>query len=100
MNVGPLNGAGTTANASTVTNTATLNPGTTATAATLSIGGNFNFFTNATLTFNLTNNTTVGSGLNDLINIAGNLALSSNVVTFIPTASTLASGAYRLFSYS
>jgi autotransporter-associated beta strand protein len=54
----------------------------------------------ASLTFNLTNVTTVGAGLNDYINVTGNLNLNSNAVTFIPLTTTLASGSYRIFDYS
>ena len=100
VTVGTLSGIGVITNAANVTNFVTLNPGTTTTAGTLAIAGNFNLATSATMSFTITNDATIGSGLNDLVNITGNLTLNSNVVTFFPTGPGLAIGTYRLFNYS
>jgi autotransporter-associated beta strand protein len=100
VTVGTLSGIGAITNASVVTNTTLLNPGTSSTAGTLSIASNFNFAAGAGLTFNVTNDVTVGAGVNDLINVAGNLTLNNNLLTAIPMATTLASGTYRIINYA
>jgi autotransporter-associated beta strand protein len=52
-----------------------------------------------TLTFDLADNTTVGGGVNDLIQTR-DLVISNSTVTVSPTAGRLASGTYRLINYS
>jgi fibronectin-binding autotransporter adhesin len=50
---------------------------------------------------NLNNVTDSGNGVNDLIDVAGNLNLSGTInVSISPLAGTLASGTYRLFNYT
>src|SRR5207249_2983562 len=54
------------------------------------------------LTFDLTNNTTIGGGVNDLLVVNGNLNLNNNTVNVRPIApgGALANGTYRLVNYS
>ncbi|HSU56791.1 MAG TPA: autotransporter-associated beta strand repeat-containing protein, partial [Candidatus Dormibacteraeota bacterium] len=100
VTVGALAGNGTITNAANVTNSASLTPGTSSTAGTLSIYGNFMLSNNAPVNFNLTNVTTVGSGLNDYVSVAGNVTLNSNNLVLTPVSSTLAGGTYRVMDYT
>ena len=88
-------------NANNVTNTFLLNPGTATTAGTLTVhGANFVLSNTVPYYFNISNVATAGGGVNDLLDVKGNVTLSSNFVLFIPTATTLANGSYRLVDYT
>ena len=78
----------------------TLDPGTSTTAGTLNLGS-LTLGSGATLRMNLTNNTTVGGGVNDLLNITGDLDLGNATLSVVPlTSAGLAVGTYRLANYT
>jgi autotransporter-associated beta strand protein len=78
----------------------TISPG--SSPGTLTFDNDLTLTTGDGLTFDLTNNTTIGSGINDLLVVNGNLTLSSNAVTIRPIApgGALANGTYRLVNYT
>lgn len=100
VTVGTLSGSGVITNAASVTVSNAITPGTTATAGNLSVEGNFNATSAAGFNLNISGTTTVGAGINDLVSIIGDLTLNSNLLTVIPTATTLATGTYRLMEYT
>ena len=69
---------------------------------TLTFSNDLTLQTGDTLTFALTNNTTIGGGVNDLIVVHGNLNLNGNVVTIraLAAGGALANGTYRLITYT
>ena len=73
-------------------------PGTAGTAGTLSFS-NALALTDATLKFDLTNTTTAGGGVNDLLAMNGSLTLSgTNTIQVNQVAGSLAEGTYTLIS--
>ena len=67
---------------------------------TLIFSNNLSLNGSVTNLFDLVNNTTPGSGTNDLIVIAGNLNLSgTNTILINPTVGSLANGRYKLIQY-
>ena len=79
----------------TTTVSGNLNPGTSSTAGTLTFGS-LTLNATATLRMNLTNDTTVGGGANDLLDIAGDLDLGGATLTIGQLAGGFAVGTYRL----
>lgn len=77
----------------------TLDPGTSTTAGTLKLGS-LTLSPAATLRFNLTNSTTVGSGVNDLLDITGDVDLGNASLNIVQLSSGLAVGTYRLANYT
>ena len=68
-------------------------------AATLSLGSGLTL-SGGTVRFDLADVTTVGGGLNDLIDVAGNLLLAAPTsIAINPLAGAISNGAYRLFNY-
>ena len=100
IGVSTLSGSGTILNAANITNLSSLTPGTTTNAGTLAIGGNLTLAANALLNLNITNSTVVGSGVNDLVSVAGNLNLNNNGLTILPMSTTLDPGSYRLIDFT
>lgn len=100
VSVSTLTGSGTITNAANVTNTLALTPGGAATAGTLVIATNLTLATNAALNINLGDVITIGGGVNDYVNVTGDLNLNSNALVVIPIASSAASGSYRLIDYT
>ena len=104
-----LNGSGTlttltgTALGGTGTNTGpvivggTLSPGTS--AGTFG-SGNLTLEAGATLQFELNSVTTIGNGVNDLINVAGDLTVNNNSININLLATALQAGTYRLINYT
>ena len=79
---------------------ATLAPGDVGTPGLLTVTGNLANTSGATNLFDLTNNTTIGSAVNDLIVVGGSLTASGvNTILINPTAGTLAIGTYTLIQY-
>ena len=76
-----------------------LDPGTATTAGTLNLGS-LVLSSSATLRLNLTNNTTVGSGVNDLLNIAGDLDLGNASLSLVYSTNGLANGVYWVINYT
>jgi autotransporter-associated beta strand protein len=82
------------------TNGGVINPGNLFGAGTLTVNGALSV-TNSTLSLDLAAFTTVGSDVNDLLQINGNVTLAG-LVTVRPNAlaGTLATGTYRLINYT
>ena len=69
-------------------------------AATLSLSSGLTL-SGGTVHFDLAETTTIGSGVNDLVDVAGNLSLSAPTsIAINPLAGEISNGAYRLFNYS
>ena len=68
------------------------------TASTLTIGGNVTLDHSTVLNFNLGSPGTTGSGINDLIDITGNLSLDGTLN--VNNLSGFGAGTYRLFNYT
>jgi len=100
LTVSTLTGSGLITNAANVTNLVALTPGGAATAGTLTIRGNLTLNPNAAFNVNLADTTTVGGGVNDYINVTGDLNLNDNTLNVIPTGSSAAIGSYRLIDYT
>jgi autotransporter-associated beta strand protein len=97
---GFLSGSGTINRPVQATNGAVLNGGVIGAAGTLTINDTLSL-TNAILSADLASVTTVGTGVNDLIQVNGNLNLIGQI-RVQPTAlsGTLANGTYRLINYT
>ena len=76
-----------------------LQPGGASAAGTFTASG-LTLESGATLTMDLAPTTAVGSGVNDLIAVNGNLTVNGNNITLNPLTGTLASGTYTLFTYT
>jgi fibronectin-binding autotransporter adhesin len=79
---------------------ATIVPGALGTAGTLTISNDLALNGPTALQFDLANVTTVGDNVNDLIALGGALSLSSGTVNVNMLNGALATGTYRLISYS
>ena len=102
LNVINLSGTGTSVSQTGLaTVTGTLNPGTATTPGTLTLGSLLVDAT-ATVRFNLTNTATPGGGVNDLLDIKGDLSFNPGAtLAFAMTASTLdTTTPYRLANYT
>jgi fibronectin-binding autotransporter adhesin len=98
-----LIGEGTVGGLASVAGGGMLAPGITTTPGTLALSGGLALNPTSILRFDLNaTNTTVGSGINDLINVTGNFTLGGTLdVTGIGDFTTAASGSvWRLFNYS
>jgi autotransporter-associated beta strand protein len=95
-----LGGSGTVVGNVTGSGSSIISPGNS--PGTLTFNNDLNLATGDTLVFDLTNNTTIGSGVNDLLVVNGALNLNNNSVTIRPLAvgGALANGTYRLVNYS
>lgn len=96
--ISTLTGSGTITNAANVTNLVALTPGGVATAGTLTIYGNLVMSNNAALNISLTNVTTPGGNLNDLVSVNGNVTLNNNPLSLAPNGGSLASGSYQILT--
>lgn len=90
---------GTGTNNSAVSVAGRLNPGDVGMAGTLTVG-DLTMASGATATFDLNPATTVGSGVNDLLQVNGSLTLNNNTITINMPLGTLAAGTYRLVNYT
>lgn len=77
----------------------TLNPGPGAVAATFNISQNLTFQNTGRLLVNLNAATTEGAGVNDLVNVAGNLNVEGAGVIELASTGTIPNGIYRLINY-
>jgi autotransporter-associated beta strand protein len=95
-----LSGSGTVVGNVSGSGSSTISPG--SSPGTLTFNNDLNLAPGDTLVFDLTNNTTIGSGVNDLLVVNGALNLNNNSVIVHPLAAggTLANGTYRLVNYS
>ncbi|TAK98314.1 MAG: hypothetical protein EPO07_12185 [Verrucomicrobia bacterium] len=62
--------------------------------------GNLTLNTDATLSFELNTTTTIGSGVNDLIQVAGNVTANNNSIVINLLGAALQAGTYRLINYT
>ena len=97
---GTITGGGSILDGANITNSVAVSPGDLFTAATLNIGGNYTLSNTASINMNAASAATVGGGVNDLINVTGNIILNSNVLNGIPIGATLAAGPYRIMNYT
>lgn len=97
---GWLGGTGIINGPLTATNNATLSAGPLFKAGTLTVNNNVSL-TNSILSFDLSNTTTEGANVNDLLQINGDLTLDGTItVNLYPLADRLANGTYRLINYT
>ena len=89
--------AGTGTNSGSVQVAGQLTPGTS--AGTFTAGG-LNLQSGATVTFELGSSTTIGGGVNDLIQVNGNLTLNNNAVSISLLGSPQSGVPYRLINYT
>ncbi|MEI7730968.1 MAG: autotransporter-associated beta strand repeat-containing protein [Verrucomicrobiota bacterium] len=96
-----LNASGTVVGRLTIASNATVSPGGSLVAGTLVVSSNLTLNNGSKLYWTLTNVTTVGVGVNDLINVQGDLVIAGFVTNTInQLAAQLAAGSYRLINYS
>jgi autotransporter-associated beta strand protein len=95
-----LGGGGTVVGNVSGSGSSVISPG--SSPGTLTFSNDLSLASGDGVTFDLTNNTTIGSGVNDLLVVNGNLNLNNNVVTIRPLApgGALANGTYRLVNYN
>jgi autotransporter-associated beta strand protein len=94
-----LKGSGTVSGNVAANTLARLEPGDS--PGTLTFLNNLSLAAGVTNYFELTNSPAIGGGTNDLIVVAGDLTLSSNVIAItILGSDPLGSGTYRLFNYA
>ncbi len=96
---GTLHGSGTIAGSVNVASGGTVSAGNS--PGTLTVGGNYTLTSGATSLFELGMPNTVGSPLNDLIQVGNNLALAGTLELVDAADSTISpvAGTYRLFNY-
>ncbi|MBN2578712.1 MAG: autotransporter-associated beta strand repeat-containing protein [Pirellulales bacterium] len=70
------------------------------TPGTLSFNGNLTVALGASLPWDLADDNTVGSGVNDLISVTGDLALNGGTIEIAMLDGALQAGSYRLFNYT
>jgi len=68
-------------------------------AGTLTINGDLSISQSATLSYEFGQANVAGGGLNDLVNIAGNLTLDGTINVTVPTGGNFSAGIYRVFNY-
>jgi len=95
-----LGGSGSITNASGVTVTNNFGAGTGGTAGTLNIGGNLILANPFGLVFDLGADATVGGGVNDHVNIVGNLSVNNNAITLGFNGPLVSGGTYHLIDFS
>ena len=93
-----LSGGGYATNASGITVSGVLNPGGTLAAGSLFLGTNFVVGSGVSPMFDLNSTTTTGSGVNDYINVSGNVTFNSNPLT-LTYQNGLTVGTYTLMNY-
>ncbi len=98
VSVGTLSGSGNIQNAANVTNTTALTPGSTTAIGTLNVANNLTLATGATLNLNLAS--TTDAGLNDLVNVIGDLNLNNNSISLTPLGNSLANTPYTLITFN
>jgi len=95
-----LTGFGTIAGANNITVVSNLTVGGAFNSGTLNLTGNLNLATPFPLVFDLGANATVGGGVNDHINLTGNLSVSNNSIGFTFGAPLLGGSTYHLIDYT
>ena len=93
-----LNGFGTIAGASNITVTNALSVGDNQSVGTLTLSDNLTLANPFALTFNLGASTTVGSGVNDYLDVANNVSFNNNPIT-LTYGAPLVVGTYKLIGY-
>ncbi len=96
-----LSGFGTVAGGLVAVTNTTINPGLVGVAGTLSVGGNLSLSNLSRINVDLATATTAGSGVNDLIDVTGDLDLQGGgpVIT-VNALSPLAAGTYTLITFT
>ena len=95
-----LSGSGTALGRVTANNNSQLLPGGGGLAGTLTFTSDLTFNAGSKVSFDLAPATTEGGGINDLINVGGDLVLNGPVTITINPNPALMSGTYRLFNYT
>lgn len=98
FNTATLCGSGT--NTSTVDVQGLLNPGNTNAAGTFTATAGLMLESGAALSFDLGTDNTIGDGVNDLIEVTGDLAVTNIPITINQYQGRLQAGSYRLIDYS
>lgn len=96
---GALGGIGTIGGDVFVGGAATLTPGDATGPGTLTINGNLGFSPNATLAYDFGQSNVVGGPLNDLTEVAGDLALDGTIDVTLSPGGSFGPGLYRVISY-
>lgn len=94
--IATLGGTGTIGG--TVNLNGTLAPGADG-AGTLTINGDLRISQTGTLAYEFGQANVAGGGLNDLVNVAGNLTLDGTINVTVPTGGNFSAGIYRVFNY-
>ena len=97
-----LGGYGTVLGRVSVNANSILNPGSNpfVSPGTLSFSSNLVLNAGAKANYDLTSATTVGGGVNDLINVGGDLVINGSVTITVTPQPALVNGTYRLFNYT
>jgi autotransporter-associated beta strand protein len=98
-NGGSCFGFGTNGANVTVAAGGSITPGSSLVQGTLAISSNLTF-SGGTATFKLNSTTTVGSGVNDLITVGGDLSFTGPTTIHIEPVATLITAPYTLFTYT
>ncbi|MEI9960789.1 MAG: autotransporter-associated beta strand repeat-containing protein [Limisphaerales bacterium] len=98
ITVDVLSGGGTIVNASALTVSGLIAPGGTNTPGTLTVGS-LDLSSGTPLNFDLGSNLTIGGGVNDLLQVNGDLTLNGNTIT-VTALAPLSTGTYRLINYT
>lgn len=93
-----LGGTGTIGGDVMLASGATLTPGAGG-AGTLTIGGDLSLATGTTLAWEFGAAHVAGGGLNDLVNVGGDLVLDGTINVTVPTGGAFDVGVYRVFNY-
>jgi fibronectin-binding autotransporter adhesin len=96
-----LGGSGTIGGDVTLADGATLTPGAGAGApGTLTIGGNLSLSSGTRLAYEFGQANVAGGGLNDLVNVGGDLTLDGTLDVTVPAGGAFDVGVYRVFNYA
>lgn len=95
-----LAGSGSIAGANNITVVSNLVPGGATSAGTLNLGGNLNFMPTLPVTFDLGTTNTIGAGINDHLNVTGDVTFNSNPVSFTYGGPLLPGSNYTVITYT
>jgi autotransporter-associated beta strand protein len=95
-----LSGFGTIAGANNITVTNNLTVGPATTAGTLTLGGNLTLANPFPIVFDLGPTNTPGSGVNDFLNVTGNVSFNNNPVSFTYGGPLLTGSNYTIIAFT